>query len=742
MPPTLLVKGSIENIDEIPIQYIINRIKSCMFEYGNMTATLNDRIFIIQAKTGSGKSTVLPVEIFRILRNKDISINTRYRGLKVICTQPRVLTAIELAKDVSSRNDDLVLGITVGYHTKELSDKPKSGLIYATLGILSRQLSIFSDEDIMNTYKFIIIDEAHERTLGSDIVLFMLYHFYKRNVGNKNLPFLILTSATIDTKKYAHYFEIKYDNIINVSGQSYDITINWPKNDISDVYTYTLDTVKTICKNNDPIHQSDILIFLPGAKEINKLASILSTIQNTLVLKLDSRAVESNSQDYVLLFEPRTSNKRYIILSTAVAETGLTISTCKYVIDFGLHRTSEYYPLYNAVGVITKPATKSRITQRKGRVGRLFDGIFYPTYTEETYEMLENQQLPEIFTSSNEYNNIHLLLFRKIDGFNISTINLLDKPAIETFINANSIATLLGYVDHNSKLTRLGELVSKFMFISMEQAKIIFSGFVYNTSILDLVTICALFNINRSNMFLNAKRYKMHSEKNNLHTNFLYCDAYSLEESLPKFITNKSNNFDDTYYRYKLLLCDEFIEALFIFESFTKIISYYKDIQSVEKWCMDNCLQVSTLYSIYYDRENIINELLNNGIDVLYNNEMKLINQESEQFMTSVINIKKCVYEGLKFNILILDEDTGIYKSLKNLQVKVESNILNIKLQNKLKSIGVLYDNIIPKYILTDKFIISLENTQEIMYYINTNFISILDGYIYPDIFIGEPIYE
>lgn len=741
MPPTLLVKGSIENNDQIPIQYIINKIKSCMFEYGSSSATSDDRIFIIQAKTGSGKSTVLPVEIFRILRSKDTPANVRYKGLKVICTQPRVLTAIELAKDVSSRNNDLALGITVGYHTKQLSEKPRSGLIYATLGILSRQLSIYTDEEIMNTYKFIIIDEAHERTLGSDIVLFMLYHFYKRNVGNKNLPFLLLTSATIDTKKYAKYFEISYKNIINVSGQSYNIVTHWPKHDIMNTYTYTTNIVKNICDNNkdDAIDKSDILIFLPGAKEISKLLLLLSALSNVLVLKLDSRAVESNSQDYVKLFEPRTSNKRYIILSTAVAETGLTISTCKYVIDFGLHRTSEYYPLYNAVGIITKPATKSRIIQRKGRVGRLFDGEFYPLYTEDTYNMLEEQQLPEIFTSSNEYNNIHLLLFRKLDNFNIANVNLLDKPSAETFINANSIATLLGYIDYESKLTKLGEMVSKFMFISMEQAKIIFSGFVYNVAILDLVTICALFNINRSNLFLNAKKFKMNmSDKNN----FVYCDAYSLEESLPKFIIDKSDRFDEIYYRYKLLLCDEFIEALFIFESFTKVVSYYKNIQSVEKWCIENCLQYSTLYSIYYDRENIINELLNNGIDVLHNDNFKLINQEKDTFMESIINIKKCLYEGLKFNILVLDESTGIYKSLKELKVKVESNILNIKLQNKLKSINILHNNIIPKYIITDKLIISTEYNEELMYYINTNFISILDGYIYPDTSIGEPIYE
>lgn len=741
MPPTLLIPGNIEGNNEIPINYIINKIKKNMFEYGSESANLENRIFIIQAKTGSGKSTILPVDIFRILRNKDIPLSVKYFGPKVICTQPRVLTAIELAKDVSSLNKDMVVGVTVGYQTKPLTDKPKTGLIYATLGILLRQLTVFSDEKFMNEYKFIIIDEAHERTLGSDMALFMLYHFYKRNTGNKKLPFLILTSATIDVNKYASYFEVTSDNIISVLGQSFNITTHWPSTDINNVFEYIFTTIKTICdKNNDEVGRSDILIFLPGSKEIKSLSSILMRLKNILVLKLDSKAVENNTIDYKNLFDKKIKTRK-VILSTAVAETGLTISTCKYVIDIGFHRSIESYPLINATGLITKPTSKSRITQRRGRVGRLFDGEFYPMYTEELYGLLDDQQLPEIITLSYEYNKIHLKLYKILGELDISKVNLLDKPSTETFINANSIATILGFINYNSELTELGKIASDFSYITMEQAKIILSGIVYNVSIMDLITICSFMTIDRERLFLSKNKFMKYMNENNLNynKNILCCDAYALNISLPKFMVE--GNSDSFYYKYKTLLCDDFIEALFIFEAFIKIISTYKNIDKIEQWCMENCLQLSTLQSIYYERENIIDDLLLTGFDIFTNNDKRIVDQKEDTFIENIINIKKCLYEGLKCNMIIYDEEKKIYTS-RNIQVNVNSNILNKQLQNKLISMDVLNNVIIPKYIITDKLIISSDNSNKLMYSINSNFVSILDGYIYIDKTFGNPIYE
>lgn len=765
MPPTLLVPGSIEGIDEVPIKYITSWIKNHMYEYGYNYAYANDRILIIQAKTGSGKSTVMPVELFRILRNKDTSSSIKYRGQKVLCTQPRVLTAIELARTISSLkspwNPDMTLGKIVGYSTGPKKEKA-TGLIYATAGVLRAKLNSNTDTDLMNEFKFIIIDEAHERSVDSDVLLFMLYKFYKRNAGNKMLPFLILTSATFDTNKYAKYFEVSTDNIIKVSGSTYSITDHFLPHDASNIYESIVKTVIEINKNDDQPDKADILIFAPGVKEMKEIENKINYAvkEYILILKLDGEAVRKETSDYLLVFEqykklPKKNGllpKRRIILSTSVAETGLTIDTLKYVIDMGYHKGLESYPIINVKGLVTRPAPQSRIIQRKGRCGRLFDGSFYPMYTKETFELLDHQQLPDILTSSEEYNFVHLSFYRILGPkFDINELKLLDRPSQETFIGANSIATILGFINHNCELTNLGLIASKFSSIPMPSAKIILSGFVYNVAIIDLITITALMQINNGSLFMREHMYRkfMESVKGTINKN-IPCDAYIMESILPKYIVDivgggvKENDpdSDNYYFRYKTILCDDFIESLLAFEAFNKQIITLCNNKLIMEWCQKKCINYSMLSVVYDIRERIIEDLLNAGIDILYGSEHRLIDQSIDKFIYTVINIKKCLYEGLKHNLLTYDANSKSYKSVHDLSISVDNSIMSQQLQNKLKAIGTLKDNINPKYIITDQFNLNAKNEDFIMYSVSANYVSILDGYVHPDPTFGEPMYD
>ncbi len=769
MPPTLLIPGSIKGIDEVPIKYIVSWLKNHMPEYGYNSATLDDRILVIQAMTGSGKSTVMPVEIFRILRNKETPLSVQYRGQKVLCTQPRVLTAIELARTVSSSrsdwNPDMALGKIVGYSTGPRKERAY-GLIYATADTLKAKLNTNTDQDIMDEYKFIIIDEAHERSIGSDVLLFMLYKFYKRNEGNKNLPFLILTSATFDTKKYADYFEINYKNIISISGTQFNIDTKWPKHDATNVYDMIIDTLIEINKNKDEPEQADVLIFVPGLPEMKTIEKqIKKNIRDyLLVLKLDGEAVRKETSDYTQVFDsykklPKVNGKlpiRRVILSTSVAETGLTINTLKYVIDMGYHRGMESYPIYNVKGLITRPATQSRITQRKGRCGRLFDGVFYPMYSEETYNSLNKQQLPDIITSSDEYNLVHLLFYRMLDNdFKIDELNLLDKPSQETFIGSNIIATMLGFIDYNCKLTELGKIAARFSSIPMESAKIIFSGFAYNVAITDLITIAAIMQVPNGFLFMRDYMYKRFMEENREMANLnIPCNAHIMESILPQYLVDiigggkvkemsSDQDSDNYYYRYKLIICDDFIESLLAFESFNKQIMIMKNNKNITEWCQKKCLNFGTLSTIYDIRERIIDDLLSEGIDIFYNNSHRLIDQPIDLFIPTIINIKKCLYEGLKCNLITYDFNKKTYKTLQGLHIDIENSILSTQLQNKLRSFKVLSGDVQPKFILTDGIILSsIQGNDTIMYKLNTNYISILDGFVYPDITFGGPIYS
>ena len=758
MPPTLLIPGSIANTTEIPIKYITSWLVSHMFEYGYNNATLNDRILIIQAETGSGKSTVMPVEIFRILRNKDSPSNVSYRGYKVLCTQPRVLTAIELARTVSSINSswnpDIIFGKIVGYSTGPKKERAY-GLIYATAGSLRAKLNNNTDDDIMSEYKFIIIDEAHERSVDSDVLLFMLYKFYKRNEGNKRLPFLILTSATFDTNKYANYFDVSIDNIIKVKGSQFNIHPHWLPHDTSNVYDTIVDTLVEINKIKDDPQMTDVLIFAPGMGEMKEIEKYIKKriMDYLLILKLDGSAVRKMSSDYTLVFEsynklPKLNGRlptRRVVLSTSVAETGLTINTLKYVIDMGFHKGSESYPISNIGGLVTRPATKSRITQRRGRCGRLFDGEFYPMYTKETFEELDDQQLPDILTSTEEYNMVHLSFYRLLNNtLDINELNLLDKPSQESFIGANSVATLLGFVYQN-KLTDLGLIASKFTSISMEAAKVIFSGFAYNVAITDLITIAALFQTEYSNLFMRDNMYKKFMESIHKKINFnVPCNAHIMKSILPEFIIDLIDDKDNDifYYRYKTIICDDFIESLLAFESFVKQIILLKNNKKIIEWCQIKCINYSGIQDLYEARDKIIEELLTAGIDIMYGQEYRLIDQSADTFIQTVIKIKKCLYEGLKHNLLEYDNTLKTYKTIHNIPITITNSILSTQLQNKLKTMGIISEDIIPKFILTNHINLSAKRGDFIMYEIKANFISILDGYVYPDTSMGEPNYS
>ena len=484
--PTLLIKGSLkvpaDAGDVSPISYIVGWLKQHMPEFGGRGATMSDRILVVQSETGSGKSTVLPVYVFRILRSE--TARGRYVGPSVLCTQPRVLTAMDLAQRQvggAPHYPDMKLGDTVGYQTGPFSEKPASGLIFATIGVLAAQLRTMEDADIMARYRFIIVDEAHERSREADATLLRLKNFYVRNSGNEKLPFLILASATINLSKYTAFFGVGGENTVHVEGRSYPIVTHWPEQGTNN---YPKDSALKAIEihekaHSDPADKADILIFVPGNAEIEAVREILER-KNTeyannadgpppfLVLAINREAIEEKSPEYRLISEkidnlPRVGLQRpsrRVVISTVVAETGLTIETLRYVIDAGWSRTREVYQPYGAVGLITRPAPQSRIKQRKGRVGRVFPGDFYPMYTENVYEALDPQQLPDIATGGmadilldiiGEQQRQKARLGKRAE-FRVEDIELLGAPPADTLISALGTGISLGFVSNSARL--------------------------------------------------------------------------------------------------------------------------------------------------------------------------------------------------------------------------------------------------------------------------------------------------
>lgn len=326
--PTLFQKGKLEahshspkqaELDQhVPLDYIMDwfakRLKS--------SKSPADRIMVLRSSTGSGKSTVIPPEFFHRFFEE-----TRRRN--IACTQPRVLTSIEIPKTIlpfhspewlrktnKSGRTPLIMGENIGFQNSVISKKPMRGIVYLTVGTLQQQLNIMDDESFMRKYSLIVIDEAHERSIGTDFTMYMMKKFINKNYKNPDCPFLLITSATFNTHKFADYLLTdvpkaeRYANIIQVGGFTYPITETWMEYDSDNYIQDAVTKAVEIHKNN----QDD---FLPPSDVLGSRKSENKTSGNKKNLKITEDSLEDIKQQQIfrdiLIFVSGEGDARKII---------------------------------------------------------------------------------------------------------------------------------------------------------------------------------------------------------------------------------------------------------------------------------------------------------------------------------------------------------------------------------------------------------------------------------------------
>ncbi len=794
--PTLQVRGSLlidgKAVNDVPIEAIAAWIRDRMPEYGGRSASLKNRVLAVKAETGSGKSTVLPVEVFRIVRDKRIPPHIKFHGAGVLCTQPRVLTAIALARDVTSKpwNPDMLLDSTVGYLTGPLKRTIPSGLIYATAGVLAAQLrGPDGDGYVMNRYRFIIVDEAHERSLDSDFMLLTIRNFYRRNEGNPRLPFLILASATFDPYKYAAYFGV--DNVFEVLGhRPYEITPHYPPHDVRNYLDEAAKVAISIHESNpkDRPTKADILIFVPGASEIEAVSALLTDanakyakgdLGPMLILKIDSKEVNKGTKEFDLVFAeslPKVFGRdpvRRVIVSTVVAETGLTINTLRYVIDSGWSRTREEYPPWGAGGLTTRPAPRTRIIQRKGRVGRLFPGDFHPLYTKDVWDELDKEQLPDIITGG--VGAIFLALIEEqqrqkkiqqetMPEFRVEDVGLLDVPTPEAFLSAQGTAIATGFVSLTADLgprccaassleasstvgyglTPMGEVAARFSRTSMEGIRVLMAGLVWGHNPGELVTAVALFDQSKKGFVLD------HDKGTD--------DA--LAASVPGFVGEPGDAPSVVATRARLLLLDEYAELVLIFAEFMRrvdsSISQIGGTEAVSAWCLGVNLNQEAMLALAHRREELGTEMLMSGLDPFrcgcpggggLRSVHGLVNAPDRATLVEALtSFKRCLYDGLRARVLTLADgapepgipsDAGRYRNKQLLRVKVPQFVDYAHARAIGLQVGA------PRWIMSDTLRLSIlpgpsQGHKKILYGIKPGLMSALDPYIAPDLALDE----
>ena len=397
------------------------------------------QVCILIGETGSGKST----QLVQYLSEAEYASN----GL-IVCTQPRKLAAISLAEHVSREVNEEV-GETYGYVAARSKKSAKTEVLYMTDHTLLNECIA---DPYLRKYSCLVIDEAHERSIHTDILI----AFIKRCLPYREDLKVIITSATIDPTLFSVYFN--HCPIIEVPGRTYPVQVNW---DLPQVSILERDYVSEAVSKVHDIHISkwnepgDVLVFLTCPAEIERACKLAKEIlkNDATVLPLHGKLQPEDQQK---IFECTERGKRKVVFSTNVAETSVTIPGIVYVIDTGLSKELCYDPQKNMNSLEIRPISKSSADQRKGRAGRTCPGECYRLYSEMDYADMRNDSTPEILRITLAFAVIKLYEFGIKDIHSFEFVESPDRKALDEAIEN---LKFLGAIE-DGKLTKLGKTMA------------------------------------------------------------------------------------------------------------------------------------------------------------------------------------------------------------------------------------------------------------------------------------------
>ena len=413
------------------------------------------QILVFVGETGSGKTTQIP----QFVLFDDLP---HLHGKMVACTQPRRVAAMSVAQRVAQEMD-VELGEEVGYSIRfEDMTSQKTMLKYMTDGMLLREA--MSDHDLTR-YSTIILDEAHERTLATDILMGLLKEVVKRRPDLK----LIIMSATLDAQKFQKYF--MNAPLLAVPGRTHPVEIFYTPEPERDYVEAALRTVLQI-HANEP--EGDILLFLTGEEEIEDAVRRINLEADEMIREADAGPLKTYALYGTLppaqqqrIFDPAPGPfkqggrpGRKCIVSTNIAETSLTIDGIVYVVDPGFSKQKVYNPRIRVESLLVSPISKASAQQRAGRAGRTRPGKCFRLYTEVAFkkELIE-QSYPEILRSNLASTVLEL---KKLGIDDLVHFDLMDPPAPETLMRALEELNYLACLDDEGELTAMGKLASEF----------------------------------------------------------------------------------------------------------------------------------------------------------------------------------------------------------------------------------------------------------------------------------------
>lgn len=413
------------------------------------------QFLVFVGETGSGKTTQIPQYVL-------FDDLPHLQGKIVACTQPRRVAAMSVAQRVAQEMD-VELGQEVGYSIRfEEKTSPNTILKYMTDGMLLREAMT---DNTLSRYSVLILDEAHERTLATDILMGLLKEIVERRPDLK----IVIMSATLDAQKFQRYFNNA--PLLAVPGRTHPVEIFYTQEPEKD---YVEAAIRTVLQIHAGEPEGDVLLFLTGEEEIEDTCRKIGLEADELVREADAGplivyplygTLPPHQQQKIFEPAPPPRKKggrpgRKVIVSTNIAETSLTIDGIVYVVDPGFSKQKVYNPRIRVESLLVSPISKASAQQRAGRAGRTKPGKCFRLYTEGAFkkELIE-QTYPEILRSNLSTTVLQLV---KLGVKDLVHFDLMDPPAPETLMRALEELNYLSCLDDDGGMTDLGRLASEF----------------------------------------------------------------------------------------------------------------------------------------------------------------------------------------------------------------------------------------------------------------------------------------
>lgn len=410
-----------------------------------LAAIAEHRIIIVVAETGSGKTTQIP----QYLKEAGYCKN----GLKVGCTQPRRVAAMSVAARVAEEVG-CRLGQEVGYSIR-FEDKTTPGktvLKYMTDGMLLRELMAEPD---MGGYSALVVDEAHERALNTDVIMGLVKDIARHRDDLR----VIISSATLDAMKFSKYFDDA--PIFNVPGRRFQVDIHYTPQPEANFLSAMVTTCFQLHIASGP---GDILVFLTGQEEIELAQQNIESTMKLLAGRVRELIVcplyaNLPTDLQTKVFQPTPPGARKVILATNIAETSLTVDGVVYVIDAGYVKQNEYNAKSGMESLVVTPISRAAANQRAGRAGRTGPGKCFRLYTKYAfYNELPESTAPEM----TRVNLISVVLMLKSLGIHdLINFDFMDAPSPDALIKSLEELYMLGALNDKGELTKTGRRMAE-----------------------------------------------------------------------------------------------------------------------------------------------------------------------------------------------------------------------------------------------------------------------------------------